>query len=147
MTHPLRILIADDNEDAAEALCALLGLSGHECRTARNGQEAVELAREWSPDAAILDLAMPVMNGFEAAEAIRRDTDVAVLMALSGWGGQDVEVGAKNAGFDLVMCKGDPFEELERALRHAIEDRSALPVGYAEARRPLGALAGPAATA
>lgn len=147
MTNPLRILIADDNEDAAEALAALLGLSGHECRTARNGREAVELACAWSPDAAILDLAMPVMNGFEAAEAIRRDTDVPVLLALSGWGGQDVELGAKNAGFDLVMCKGDPFDELERALRHAIEDRSVLPAAYAEARQPPGARTASAASA
>lgn len=147
MTNPLRILIADDNNDAAEALCALLDLSGHDCRTARNGREAVELARAWSPDAAILDLAMPVMNGFEAAEAIRRDTDVPVLMALSGWGGQDVELGAKNAGFDLVMCKGDPFEELERALRHAVGDRSVLPAAYAEPCHPSAARTAPAAPA
>jgi CheY-like chemotaxis protein len=146
MTHPLRILIADDNLDAAESLGALLNLNGHEVRTACNGREALELARSWSPDAAILDLAMPVMNGFEAAEAIRRETEVPLLVALSGWGGQDVELGAKNAGFDLVLCKGDPFEELATALRLAAEERPALPaVAYAEGRAKLsGAARSPA---
>ena len=130
MTEPLRILVADDNEDAAEALGLLLGFHGHEVRLARDGQEALDAARAWEPDVVLLDLEMPVMNGFVAAQAIREQTDVPVLVALSGWGGTEVEQGAKSAGFDLVFCKGVAFDELSEALERNVAERHAhLPAG------------------
>jgi len=130
MTEPLRILVADDNEDAAEALGLLLGFHGYEVRLARDGREALDAARAWEPDAVLLDLEMPVMNGFVAAQAIREQTEVPVLVALSGWGGAEVEQGAKSAGFDLVFCKGVAFDELAEALERNVAERHAhLPPG------------------
>ena len=79
MMEPLKILVADDNEDAAEALGLLLGFHGHEVRLARDGREALEAARAWEPDVVLLVLEMPVMNGFAAAQAIREETEFPVL--------------------------------------------------------------------
>lgn len=138
MTEPLKVLVADDNEDAAEALGLLLGFHGHEVRLARDGQEALDAARAWDPDVVLLDLEMPIMNGFLAAQAIREQTEVPVLVALSGWGGTEVEQGAKSAGFDLVFCKGVAFDELAEALERNVAERHAhLPAGC----RPAGASA------
>ena len=135
MMEPLRILVADDNEDAAEALGLLLGIHGHEVKLARNGREALDIACAWEPDVVLLDLEMPVMNGFAAAQAIREQTEVPVLVALSGWGGTEVEQGAKSAGFDLVFCKGVDFDELADALARNVAARHAhLPA----ARPPAG---------
>ena len=135
MTEPLRILVADDNEDAAEALGLLLGFHGHEVRLAHDGREALDAALVWEPDVVLLDLEMPVMNGFVAAQAIREQTDVPVLVELSGWGGTEVEQGAKSAGFDLVFCKGVAFDELAEALERNVAERHAhLPAGC----RPTG---------
>jgi CheY-like chemotaxis protein len=141
MTEPLRILVADDNEDAAEALGLLLGFHGHEVRLARDGREALDAACAWEPDAVLLDLEMPVMNGFVAAQAIREQTEVPVLVALSGWGGEEVEQGAKSAGFDLVFCKGVAFDELAEAVERNVAERHAHPPAGCRPAVP-GALAG-----
>ena len=109
---PLRILVADDNTDAATILGALLSYCCHQVRVASNGRQALEVAKDWEPDVVVLDLEMPVMNGFAAAEAIRRETDVPVLAALSAWSGPEVESRVKEAGFDLFFCKGVSFRNL-----------------------------------
>ena len=116
MTVPLRFLIADDNKDAAETLAALLSHERHEVRLAHDGRDAVDMALSWEPDVVVLDLQMPEMSGFIAAEVIRRDTNVSVLAALTGLSGMTVREQAEKAGFDLFFSKGVGFGELSAAL-------------------------------
>ena len=102
-----RILIADDNVDAAETLAMLLEADGHEVATASNGVEAVGRIAEFQPDIAFLDLGMPVMGGLEAARAIRSlPAGAAVrLVALTGWGQASDRERTRDAGFDLHLVK------------------------------------------
>ena len=123
MTTSLRFLIADDNKDAAETLGALLSHECHEVRLARDGLQAVELARSWEPDVVVLDLQMPAMSGFVAAEVIRREAHVLVLAALTGLSGRAVQEQAEQAGFDLFFSKGVAFGDLAQALVHLAEER------------------------
>src|ERR1700736_6102723 len=83
----IRVLVADDNRDAAQALALILELEGYETKTAFDGSEAVEAAEQFRPQIAILDIGMPVMNGNEAAERIRerRWGRWVHLLALTGW--------------------------------------------------------------
>ncbi|HTT04644.1 MAG TPA: ATP-binding protein [Steroidobacteraceae bacterium] len=102
-----RILIADDNGDAAESLAMLLRLNGHDVRVAHDGREAITLAHVFRPHVALLDLGMPQMNGYEAARAIRREhwgADM-ILVALTGWGQDRDKQQALGAGFDHHFTK------------------------------------------
>ena len=85
---PRRILVVDDNDDAAEALALLLQMAGHEVRTADNGVDALAVGEAFQPDVVLLDLGMPKLNGYETAREMRRQAwgqDV-TLVALTGWG-------------------------------------------------------------
>jgi signal transduction histidine kinase len=113
-----RILVADDNEDAAESLTLRLQLAGHDVRTARNGAEALAIAGEFKPQIVLLDLGMPKMDGCETAREIRKRPwgKRATLIALTGWGQQEDRRRTAEAGFDrhLVKPVGEPelFEAL-----------------------------------
>ena len=119
-----RILVADDNEDAAESLTLRLQLAGHDVRTARNGAEALAIAGEFKPQIVLLDLGMPKMDGYEAAREIRKRPwgKRAVLIALTGWGQQEDRRRTAEAGFDrhLVKPVGEPelFEALASGRTH-----------------------------
>jgi signal transduction histidine kinase/DNA-binding response OmpR family regulator len=110
-----RILVVDDNLDSAESMAMMLTLSGHEVATAHDGMEAVKLAGEFQPDVAFLDLGMPVLDGYEAARAIRRQSrgKQIVLVALTGWGQEEDKRRSREAGFDAHLVKPIDFEELE----------------------------------
>ena len=83
---PLRILIADDNEDAADVLRMILGSKGHEVRVVHDGREAVASAEAWKPDVALLDIGLPELDGLQVAEQIRTQRgDSVMLVAISGW--------------------------------------------------------------
>jgi PAS domain S-box-containing protein len=115
---PRRILVADDNADAAETLATLLRAAGHEVRTAANGREAVALAREFRPEVAFLDLGMPVMDGLEAARELRADAALPGirLVALTGWGQATDRQRTADAGFDLHLVKPVTASGLQAAL-------------------------------
>jgi CheY-like chemotaxis protein len=103
----LRILVADDNVDAAVTLAALLEMYGHELRIAHDGYGALQLAAQFRPEVAFLDIGMPDMSGYEVARRIR---DIAgleriVIAAVSGWGAKDDLARSKEAGFDLHLTK------------------------------------------
>jgi signal transduction histidine kinase len=102
-----RILIADDNRDAAESLAMLLEMAGHEVRVAHLGHAAVSLAQVFRPDTALLDIGMPDLSGYEVAQSLRREPWAANirLIALTGWGQDSDRHRALEAGFDHHLIK------------------------------------------
>ena len=113
-----RILIADDNRDAAESLSLLLEYLGHEVSTAHDGLQAIEAAASGHPEVALLDIGMPELNGYEVAEHIRRQPwgQGMVLVAITGWGQEDDKRRAREAGFDHHLTKPVDLPDLEKLL-------------------------------
>lgn len=106
-TPSLRILVSDDNRDAAESLAALLRMIGHEVRIAYDGVEAVGLAKEYRPDAVVLDIGMPKMNGYDVARKLRAEPigkDMTII-ALSGWAKEEDKRRSHEAGIDHHLVK------------------------------------------
>lgn len=113
-----RVLVADDNHDAAESLAVLLQLKGHEVEVAHNGRDALRLAARFQPDVALLDIGMPELNGYDLAKAIRATDwgkDIR-LVAVTGWGQDDVRERALRAGFDQHLTKPVDERTLTRVL-------------------------------
>jgi PAS domain S-box-containing protein len=113
-----RVLVVDDNVDAAESLAALLELDGHETRVAHDGDAALEQARAFRPEIVFLDIGMPGKDGYQVARELRgdpgnRDT---MLVALTGWGAQDDRARTKNAGFDHHLTKPAELPAVEALL-------------------------------
>jgi signal transduction histidine kinase/CheY-like chemotaxis protein len=106
-TRQLRVLVADDNEDAAEGLQILLEGVGHEVRLAHDGATALELAEIWRPHALVLDIGMPRMSGLEVCSKIRARPwgDDVVIVALTGWGQAEDLRRSFEAGFDHHLVK------------------------------------------
>lgn len=102
-----RILVVDDNDDGAESLAMVLGLTGYEARTANDGPSALALARSFRPELVFLDIGLPGMNGYEVARRLREDPELAriTLVALTGWGSEDDQRRAHEAGFDAHLTK------------------------------------------
>jgi PAS domain S-box-containing protein len=102
-----RILVVDDNVDAAETMALLLELSGHEARSAFGGQEALDVAFLFRPEVVFLDIGLPGMNGYEVARRLLADplTAATKLIALTGWGTEDDIRKSKMAGFHAHLTK------------------------------------------
>jgi PAS domain S-box-containing protein len=102
-----RILIADDNRDGADSLAMLLQVMGHDVETAYAGDEAVEVAEQMRPDAILLDIGMPKLNGYDACRRIRSESwgRETLLIALTGWGQEEDRRRTRDAGFDLHLVK------------------------------------------
>ncbi len=102
-----RILVVDDNMDSAESLSMLLKMTGNEVRMAHDGREAVDTAADFLPQVILLDIGLPVLNGYEAAREIRRQPwgEKMILIALTGWGQDEDRQRSKDAGFDSHMVK------------------------------------------
>lgn len=113
-----RILIADDNRDAAESMSMMLRLMGNEVRTVHDGAQAVEEASAFRPDVVLLDIGMPRLNGYAVARAIREQRWGAgmVLVALTGWGQDEDKRRAVEAGFDQHFTKPVNPAALERLI-------------------------------
>jgi CheY-like chemotaxis protein len=103
----LRILVVDDNQDAAESLGQLLEIVGHEVRAAHDGVSGLEAAASFRPDVALLDLGMPGINGYDVARRIRGYEwgKSMLLIALTGWGQEDDRRRTRDAGFDHHLVK------------------------------------------
>jgi CheY-like chemotaxis protein len=112
----LHILIVDDNRDAAWSLSSLLELRGYRTSTAHNGLEAVHAAMREHYDAVLLDLGMPVMNGFQAAAVLLELQPTPVLIACSAWGGTQMRQRTAELGFSAHLTKPVPLDALEAAL-------------------------------
>ena len=113
-----KVLVADDNRDAAESLSMLLGFIGYEVVVAHSGREALDLALRERPQALILDIGMPELSGYEVAQSVRNETwgRDALLVALTGWGQQDDMDRARDAGFDHHFRKPVDVRELQARL-------------------------------
>ena len=112
----IRILVVDDNRDSADALCLILQVEGHEVRAVYSGAEALEVAEEFRPDAILLDIGMPKLNGYEVAKRLRtqpwgKDT---LLIAQTGWGQEEDIRQCKEAGFDHHFTKPIDFQKLRQ---------------------------------
>ena len=109
-----RILIVDDNEDGAESLALLLQVAGHETHMAHDGLAAIEAAERLRPDAVLLDIGLPRMNGYEVCSRIRKAAwgKNVVLVALTGWGQEEDRHRSREAGFDAHMVKPVDFDAL-----------------------------------
>lgn len=118
----LKVLVADDNVDAANMLLALLELLGHTVVLAHDGKQALAMAQANDLDLAILDIGMPELNGYEVAEEIRRLPNGAhvLLAALSGWGTDGDRIRSKNAGFDTHLTKPAGIAEINALVAMAI---------------------------
>jgi PAS domain S-box-containing protein len=117
-TTSRRILVVDDNQDAANSMAVLLRLMGHDIRVEFDGVEALRAAEEFRPELILLDIGLPKMNGYDVALSIRRQPWSAntVLIALTGWGNDDDKRRAKEAGFDHHMTKPVSPLEIEKRL-------------------------------
>jgi CheY-like chemotaxis protein len=114
----LRVLVVDDNRDAAETLSALLDVMGHAAPVANDGHQALRMMHSFRPQVVFLDLGMPGMSGYEVAQAIRREPqyDNVTLVALTGWGGELDREKSANAGFDLHLTKPATIAAIEQVL-------------------------------
>lgn len=120
-----RILVVDDNRDAAESLAVLFELSGHETLTAFDGIEAVEAAATFRPDLVLLDIGLPKLNGYEAARKIRAQPggDSMRLVALTGWGQEQDRRKSLEAGFDGHLVKPVNYADLTKLLADILDTR------------------------
>ena len=114
-----KILVIEDNPDAAATMRDFLELSGHEVELAISGTDGVQAARALHPEVVLCDLGLPGMTGFEVAAALRQDpaTASAKLIAVTGYGREEDRRKSKEAGFDLHLTKPVDPVQLRRLLR------------------------------
>ena len=114
----LRILVVDDNKDAAESMAILLELWGHETLRAHDGAKALELGARYHADVIFLDIGLPGMDGYEVASRLREmpETAGAVLIAVTGYGQEEDRRRSRRAGFDRHLVKPVAPESLQRLL-------------------------------
>jgi CheY-like chemotaxis protein len=116
--RPLRVLVVDDNQDAAQALAVFLEMTGHEVRVAHDGPEGLAAARRFLPDAIILDIGMPGLNGWEVARLLRQEPGLrgVLLVALTGYAGEQYRQLCVEAGFDHYLVKPSDAQEVRRLI-------------------------------
>jgi CheY-like chemotaxis protein len=125
-----RMLVADDNRDAAESMGEMLRLLGNEVRTVHDGVQALEEAAAFRPDVILLDIGMPRMNGYETARRIRQERwgRQTILVALTGWGQEEDKRKALDAGFDKHFTKPIKLADLEQLVASLAHESVAPPV-------------------
>jgi CheY-like chemotaxis protein len=113
-----RVLVVDDNQDAAKSLALMLRALGHTCETAFDGAEALQVAERFRPEVALLDIGMPKFNGYEVARRLRAEPwgRGLMLIALTGWGQEEDKRLAREAGFDHHLTKPATMDELQRLI-------------------------------
>jgi len=116
-----RVLVADDNHDAADSLAMILEMSGHEVRVVHDGRSALSVAHSFQPDVVLLDIGMPQLSGYEVARALRKQPwgNRLTLIALTGWGQDGDRQQAVDAGFDRHLTKPVDLDALDRLLSNS----------------------------
>ncbi len=122
----LRLLIVDDYRDAAESLGRLLGAWGHDVRVCRNGPEALEAVSSYRPDAALVDIVLPGMDGFALAQRLRAQPELLrmTLIAVTGLGDKESRRSAQDAGFAHHLLKPIAYTELQEILGTVRKNRN-----------------------
>ena len=106
MSDARRVLVVDDNADAADSLAMLLQVRGDEVRVAYDGEEALFAEQEFKPDILLLDIGMPKLSGYDVARRVREARGPGVLLvAITGWGQEEDRQRARDAGFDHHFTK------------------------------------------
>jgi CheY-like chemotaxis protein len=120
----VRVLVVDDNRDAADSLCILLGSLGVEAHCAYAGEDARRRLPQLRPDAVVLDIGMPGMDGNEVARAIRAEAhhDGVLLIALTGWGQEGDRERTRASGFDHHLTKPVDLAALQRLLLECVRE-------------------------
>jgi len=113
-----RVLVVDDNVDAAESTAAFLRLEGHEVKTVSDGNEALASVRVFAPHVVVLDIGLPGLDGYAVARRLRDqgDTSHALLIAMTGYGQKDDRQKATEAGFDYFFVKPTDPSQLQQAI-------------------------------
>jgi DNA-binding response OmpR family regulator len=119
-----RVLVVDDNEDAADSLATLLDVMGYNVRIAYDGPEAIVAADEFQPEVALLDIGLPRLSGYDIARHVRekRGEDV-LLVAITGWGQEEDRRLAREAGFDHHFTKPADFDALLGVIDQELRQR------------------------
>lgn len=114
----LRVLVVDDNTDAADSLAEVLQLLDHDARAVYGGRQAVAELRSYRPQVVLLDLSMPDIDGFETLKLLRAEADVptAHVIAMTGHSGADDIARCRAAGFDEHLTKPVTIEQLMKSL-------------------------------
>ena len=113
MSDTRRVLVVDDNADAAESLAMLLEVNGDSVRVAYDGEEALEAEGDFRPDVVLLDIGMPKLSGYDVAKRIREVRGAQVLIvAITGWGQEEDRRRAREAGFDHHFTKPVDYQAL-----------------------------------
>lgn len=118
LTQPLKVLVVDDNVAVAQTVGWMLEEIGHQYHLVHDGRQALQAAREFRPDAILLDIGLPVMDGYAVCRAFRQDNlfKDALIIAQTGWGQKRDKSLASEAGFDHHLVKPVAYDELERVL-------------------------------
>ena len=111
-----RVLIVDDNEDAAETVAMLLELSGHQTKVALRGGDGLQSWKAFQPDVVVLDIGLPDISGYDVVGRLRQEGFRGLAIALSGYGQPEDKRRALNSGFDLHLVKPVEAGSLEKAL-------------------------------
>jgi CheY-like chemotaxis protein len=124
-SNAIRILVVDDNVDAADSLATLLEICGHRCRMVHDAKSALEAFADFRPELILSDIGLPEINGYELARRLRRlDGGATVrLIAVSGWGQPDDIKRAEEAGFDQHLTKPVDPDVLLKIIAEWIEAR------------------------
>ncbi len=124
-----RVLIVDDNRDAAETMAMVLDMNGHEVLLAHDGQTAVEMVKRHDPAVVFLDIGMPGMNGYETATLLRAlpGAQARVLVALTGWGSKADQARSLEAGFDHHLTKPVDIDKIQRVMSARVSNEARAP--------------------
>jgi|SRR5579863_5148473 len=122
---PYRILVVDDNRDAADSMRILLKLMGGDVRAAFGGAEALEIAESFRPEVVLLDIGMPKMHGYDVARHLRGTGwgKNVVLLALTGWAREEDRRRTEECGFDAHIIKPCQAAELRETVEHLLDRR------------------------
>lgn len=118
---PRRVLVIDDNADAAETLVSVLSMLGHTAAAANDGKSGLALAASFNPDVIFLDIGMPGMNGFDVAIALRKipGFEQKRIVALTGWRDDETRARAFQSGFDVHLTKPAALAKIEELVDSA----------------------------
>ncbi|HEY4175032.1 MAG TPA: ATP-binding protein, partial [Rhodopila sp.] len=124
---PLKVLVVDDTMEVAQTVGWMLEEMGHEYRLVHDGRKAVEAAKAFLPDAILLDIGLPGMDGYAVCRALRQEERLrsTVVIAQTGWGQDKDKASASEAGFDHHLVKPVAFQDLERLLASSVKPRQA----------------------